>query len=113
MTIKYKVSEQKRQELAKEISRWLDMPIVVRGEDLEIDIFTLTRDGTLVFYDRADSEMVERLLEHLHDCGYETAEYDEADEETVQLIAEAQSLLDALTAKVQLLESKFKKERSE
>lgn len=113
MTIKYKVTEQKRQELAKEMSRWLGMPIGTQGEDLIIDIFTLKKNGTLVFYEKTDSEMVERLLEHLYDCGYETAEFDEADEEVVQLIVEAQSLLEGLTARIKVLENKLKKGRCE
>lgn len=46
MTIKFRNAEQKRQELAQEISSWLGMPITAQGDDLEIDIFTITKDGT-------------------------------------------------------------------
>ena len=35
----------------------------------EIDYFTVTKEGTLEFDDRADSEEVENLLEQLADRG--------------------------------------------
>lgn len=104
MTIRYKVTEQRRQELAKEISHWLGMPIAVRGEDLEIDIFTIVKDGTLVFYEKTDSEMVERLLEHLHDCGFETEEYSEADERMTQVIVDIQNIITKVEKRVKRLE---------
>ena len=39
----------------------------------EIDYFTVTKEGTLEFDDRADSEEVENLLEQLADRGVEAA----------------------------------------
>lgn len=107
MTIKFRNAERKRQELAKEISTWLGMPITARGDDLEIDIFTITKDGTLVFYEKTDSEMVERLLEHLYDCGYESAEYDEADERILQLIAEFETIYESIASRIKVLEKKM------
>mgnify|MGYP000393993289 CR=1 FL=1 len=37
----------------------------------EIDYFTVTKDGTLLFDDRADSEEVERVLEAIAAAGFE------------------------------------------
>lgn len=37
----------------------------------EIDYFTVTKDGTLLFDDRADSEEVERVLEAISAAGFE------------------------------------------
>lgn len=107
MTIKFRNAERKREELAKEISKWLGMPIEARGEELEIDIFTLTKDGTLAFYEKTDSEMVERLLEHLYDCGYEKEEYSESDEKMIQMIAEVQRKYKNLAEKVEALERRL------
>lgn len=113
MTIKFRNAERNRAELAKEISTWLGMPVEARGEDLEIDIFTITKDGTLVFYEKTDSEMVERLLEHLYDCGYETAEYDEADERLIQLIVELQTSFETIESRVKLLDKKMTESKAQ
>lgn len=52
----------------------------------EIDYFTVTKDGTLEFDDRADSEEIENLLDQLADRGFvaEGKEVSEEPEETQQ-----------------------------
>ena len=74
MTIHYNVHGKKRKELAKAIGEWLEVDVKYLGAPTfayEIDYFTLDRDGNLTFDDRADSEVIERLLEHLYDESFE------------------------------------------
>lgn len=87
MTIHFNVPGKKRKELAQEIGRWL-------GEDThycgapsfayEIDRFTLDKDGNLAFSDLIDSKVVERMLEHLYDEGFETDLSEEEAETTTE-----------------------------
>ena len=81
MEIRYNVTGAKRKELVKVIANatgaraeYKFMPTC----NYEIDYFTVTKDGTLLFDDRADSEEVERVLESIaaavfecepQDCG--------------------------------------------
>jgi len=75
MTIHYNVPGKKRKELAKAIGEWLEVDVKYLGAPTfayEIDYFTLDRDGNLTFDDRADSEVIEQLLEHLYDENFES-----------------------------------------
>ena len=75
MTIKFNVPGSKRKELVKTIAAWLGEDIKYCGAPTfayEIDYFTVDREGNLIFDDRADSEVTERLLEHLYDEGFES-----------------------------------------
>ena len=77
MTIKYNVPGSKRKELVKTIAAWLGEEIKYCGAPTfayEVDYFTIDRNGCLFFDDRADSEVIERLLEHLYDEGFECEE---------------------------------------
>lgn len=77
MTIKYNVPGGKRKELVKTIAAWLGEEIKYCGAPsfaYEVDYFTIDRNGCLFFDDRADSEVIERLLEHLYDEGFECEE---------------------------------------
>ena len=77
MTIKYNVPGNKRKELVKTIATWLGAEIKYCGAPTfayEVDYFTIDRNGGLSFEDRADSEVIERLLEHLYDEGFECEE---------------------------------------
>ena len=74
MEIKYNVTGTRRKEVVKVISdttgakaEYKFMPTC----SYEIDYFTVTKDGTLVFDDRADSEEVEKVLNALADAGFE------------------------------------------
>ena len=74
MEIRYNVTGAKRKELVKVISdatgarvEYKFMPTC----NYEIDYFTVTKDGTLLFDDRADSEEVERVLEAIAAAGFE------------------------------------------
>jgi hypothetical protein len=74
MTIKYNVSGKQRKALANTIATWLGEEVKYLGAPsfaYEIDFFTIDKDGNLIFDDMADSEMIENLIEHLHDEGFE------------------------------------------
>lgn len=74
MEIRYNVTGAKRKELVKVIANatgaraeYKFMPTC----NYEIDYFMVTKDGTLLFDDRADSEEVERVLEAISAAGFE------------------------------------------
>lgn len=74
MEIRYNVTGAKRKELVKVIANatgaraeYKFMPTC----NYEIDYFTVTKDGTLLFDDRADSEEVERVMEAISAAGFE------------------------------------------
>ena len=74
MEIRSNVTGARRKELVKVISdttgakaEYKFMPTC----NYEIDYFTVTKDGTLLFDDRADSEEVEQVLEAIAAAGFE------------------------------------------
>ena len=74
MEIKYNVTGDQRKELVKSISGITGVKAVYKFMptcNYEIDDFTVTKDGTLLFDDRADSEEVERVLEGIAAAGFE------------------------------------------
>lgn len=74
MNIKFIVPGQKRKELAKDIGTWLGSEVKYCGAPTfayNVDYFTIDREGSLSFDDSADSEVIERLLQHLYDEGFE------------------------------------------
>lgn len=82
MEIRYNVTGAKRKELVKVISdttgakaEYKFMPTC----NYEIDHFTVTKDGTLLFDDRADSEEVEQVLEAIAAAGFECEPQDGGD----------------------------------
>ena len=84
MQVKYNVTGAKRKELVKIIAdttgakaEYKFMPTC----NYEIDYFTVTKDGTLLFDDRADSEEVEQVLEVIATAGFECEPQDGTDSE--------------------------------
>ena len=74
MTIKINATGAERKRLVQTISDWLVVPAKYCGAptfNYEVDYFTIDRNGSLSFDDRADSEVIERLLEHLYDEGFD------------------------------------------
>ncbi len=74
-------------EILEVAPKYLGMP----SASYEVDYFTIDRDGTVIFSDRADSEEVENLLEQLAKRGFiaesgETSqeEFDESTEEAAE-----------------------------
>jgi len=87
MTVKYNVTGTKRKELVQLISNFTGCESKYMGAPsfaYEVDYFTVDRDGALFFDDRADSEVIERLLEMLYDNGFEAEGLPEADNEKVE-----------------------------
>ena len=92
MTVNYakfnfNVTGAKRKELVTLISRFTGCDAEYKGAPAfayEVDYFTVDKNGTLIFDDRADSEVIERLLEMLYDNGF-TAENDEAEPQTEEI----------------------------
>jgi len=75
MKIHYNVPGKARKNLAQTIGTWLEEDVNYEGAPsfaYTIDYFTVDRDGNLIFDDRADSEVIESLLEHLYDEGFES-----------------------------------------
>ena len=79
MEIRYNVTGAKRKELVKVIAdatgaraEYKFMPTC----NYEIDYFTVTKDGTLLFDDRDDSEEVEQVLETIAAAGFECEAHD-------------------------------------
>ena len=82
MEIRYNVTGAKRKELVKVIpdttgakAEYKFMPTC----NYEIDYFTVTKDGMLLFDDRADSEEVEQVLEAIAAAGFECEPQDGGD----------------------------------
>jgi len=83
MTVKYNVTGTKRKELVQLISNFTGCEAKYKGAPTfayEVDYFTIDKSGALSFDDRADSEVIERLLEMLYDNGFESEALPEADE---------------------------------
>ena len=92
MEIRYNVTGAQRKELVKAIAdttgakaKYMGMPTA----SYEVDYFTVTKDGTLLFDDRADSEEVEQVLEAIAAAGFECEPQDGGDSE-VEEIAESE-----------------------
>ena len=82
MTVKYNVPGSKRKELAQTIANWIGCEVKYKGAPTfayEVDYFTIDKNGALSFDDRADSEVIERLLEMLYDNDFEAESLPEAD----------------------------------
>ena len=65
MTITIHAQGAERKRLVQTISAWLGVPAKYCGAptfNYEVDYFTIDRNGSLSFDDRADSEVIERLL---------------------------------------------------
>ena len=106
MTITINATGAERKRLVKTISEWL-------GEDArycgapsfayEIDRFRVEKDGSLTFSDLIDSAVVERLLEHIYDEGFDidqshTEDEPESEAETVTATGDVNGIIIQLPA---------------
>ena len=87
MTITIHAQGAERKRLVKTISDWLGVPAKYCGAptfNYEVDFFTIDRNGSLSFDGRADSEVIERLLQHIYDEGFgiDQSHTEEADADT-------------------------------
>ena len=88
MQVKYNVTGARRKEQVKVIAdttgakaEYKFMPTC----NYEIDYFTVTKDGSLLFDDRADSEEVEQVLEAIAAAGFDCEPQDGADSEVEEV----------------------------
>ena len=100
MEIRYNVTGAQRKELVKAIAdatgakaKYMGMPTAA----YEVDYFTVTKDGTLLFDDRADSEEVEQVLEAIAAAGFECEPQDGADSEVEEVPETSDSAAQAAT----------------
>ena len=74
MTITINATGTERKRLVKTISEWLGEDARYCGAPTfayEIGRFTIEKNGSLTFSDLLDSEVVERLIEHIYDEGFD------------------------------------------
>ena len=74
MEVKFNVTGARRKMMVGVISDIIEVHSVYMGMPTAaytIDFFTVTRDGTLIFDDRSDSEIVEKVLDGLVQAGFE------------------------------------------
>ena len=74
MTITINATGAERKRLVQTISDWLGIPAKYCGAptfNFQVDYFTIDRNGSLSFDDCADSEVIERLLQHIYDEGFD------------------------------------------
>ena len=84
MELNFHVNGAERKRLVQTISDWLGVPAKYCGAptfNYEVDSFTIDRNGSLSFDDRADSEVIERLLQHIHDEGFDIDQSHTEDED--------------------------------
>ena len=97
MTITIHAQGAERKRLVKTISDWLGVPAKYCGAptfNYEVDYFTIDRNGSLSFDDRTDSEVIERLLQHIYDEGFDIdqSHTDDEDEPCAVCISMPRSL---------------------
>ena len=74
MTIKINAQGAERKRLVQTISKWLGCDAKYLGVPscaYQVDYFTIEKNGSLTFDDSADSEVIERLLQHIYDEGFD------------------------------------------
>ncbi len=84
MELNFHVNGTERKRLVQTISDWLGVPAKYCGAptfNYEVDYFTIDRNGSLSFDDRADSEVIERLLQHIYDEGFDIDQSNVDDED--------------------------------
>lgn len=84
MTIKINAQGANRKELAKEVSNWLGYPLTYAGAPTfayHVGNYTIAKDGSLSFDGDVDNDVLERLLEHLYDYGFDIDQSSTEDDE--------------------------------
>ena len=85
MTITINAQGAERKRLVNTIAEWLGEDVHYCGAPTfayEIGRFTVEKDGSLTFSDLIDSEVVERLLEHIYDEGFDIDQSHTEEEES-------------------------------
>ena len=84
MTITIHAQGAERKRLVQTIAQWLGCEAKYLGVPscaYQVDCFTIDRNGSLSFDDRADSEVIERLLQHIYDEGFDIDQSHTEDED--------------------------------
>ena len=84
MTITINAQGSERKRLVQCISQWLGCEPNYLGAPsfaYQVDFFTIEKNGSLTFDDAADSEVIERLLQHIYDEGFDIDQRHTEDEE--------------------------------
>lgn len=74
MTITINATGAERKRLVQTIAQWLGCEAKYLGVPscaYKVDYFTIEKNGSLTFDDSADSEVIERLLQHIYDEGFD------------------------------------------
>lgn len=106
MTIAINATGTERKRLVKTISEWLGEDAHYCGAPTfayEIGRFTVEKNGSLTFSDLIDSEVVERLLEHIYDEGFDidqshTEDEPESEAETATATGDVNGIIIQLPA---------------
>ena len=72
--LRYNLTGNDRKQLVTVMAEILNCPAKYKGAPsftYEVDYFTIDKNGTISFDDRADSEEIEKLIERLHEQGFE------------------------------------------
>lgn len=92
MEVRYNVSGERRKEMVSVVSEalggWTKEYLGVPSCSYRVGDFEITRDGTLIFVDRTDTEMVEQVLEALDKAGFECEEAEKKTEPEAQMTVE-------------------------
>ena len=86
MTITIHAQGAERKRLVQTIARWLGCEAKYLGVPscaYQVDYFTIEKNGSLSFDDSADSEVIERLLQHIYDEGFDIDQSHTGDEEEI------------------------------
>lgn len=113
MTITINAQGAERKRLVNTIAEWLGEDVHYCGAPTfayEIGRFTIEKNGSLTFSDLIDSEVVERLLEHIYDEGFdidqshtEEEENDESEPTGISIQLPASMFTDASLANLKAI----------
>ena len=86
MTITINAAGAERKRLVQTIAQWLGCEAKYLGVPscaYRVDYFTIEKNGNLTFDDSADSEVIERLLQHIYDEGFDIDQSHTEDEDEI------------------------------
>lgn len=100
MEVRYNVSGDRRKEMVKVVSEalegWEIKYLGAPSFSYQVGDFEITKNGTLIFADRTDTEMVEQVLEFLTKAGFECEAHEDLPEEK-QSTEEQEPVADSLS----------------
>lgn len=95
MTITINATGAERKRLVQTIAQWLGCEAKYLGVPscaYRVDYFTIEKNGNLTFDDSADSEVIERLLQHIYDEGFDIDQSHTEDEDEISCVSMPRSL---------------------